>query len=143
MGVMGKVWAWLGIEGEEVVREEMLPLSGNTEESGRSTPNVVSIHSNKTMKVVVCEPDSYEEVQVLADHIKARRQVIINFENTPPDAARRIIDFVSGTTYALEGSCQQLGKTIFVFAPSNVEIAKDHRAMARRPGWSSSPGGER
>jgi cell division inhibitor SepF len=143
MGVFSKMWAWLGLESEEVVREEYVPLPGNVEENQKPGSNVVSIHSNKTMKVVVCEPDSFEEVQVLADHLKGRKQLILNFENTQPEEARRIIDFISGTTYALEGNSQQLGKNIFVFAPNNVEIAKDHRALIRKPGLLNPFGGER
>ena len=95
------------------------------------------------MKVVVCEPDSFEEVQVLADHLKSRKQLILNFENTQPDEARRIIDFISGTTYALDGNSQQLGKNVFVFAPNNVEIAKDVRSLIRKPGLFNPFGGER
>ncbi len=95
------------------------------------------------MKVVVCEPDSFEEVQVLADHLKSRKQLILNFENTQPDEARRIIDFISGTTYALDGNSQQLGKNVFVFAPNNVEIAKDVRGIIRKPGLVNPFGGER
>lgn len=142
MGVFNKMWSWLGLEGEEVVREEYVSLPGSVEDNQKQT-NIVSIHTNKTMKVVVCEPDSFDEVQVMADHLKSRKQLILNFENTQPDEARRIIDFISGTTYALEGNSQQLGKNIFVFAPNNVEISKDHRALIRKPGMINPFGGER
>lgn len=141
MGFGNKFWAWLGIEHEEV-REELLELPQNSEES-RSAANIVSIHTNKTMKVVVCEPESFDEVQILADHLKNRKQIIMNLEATPPDMAQRIIDFLSGTTYALDGHTQQLGRHIFLFAPSNVEIAKDHRSAIRRPGWLNTPGADR
>ena len=141
MGFGDKFWSWLGIEHEEV-REELLELPQNAEES-RSPANIVSIHTNKTMKVVICEPVSFDEVQILADHLKNRRQVIMNLEATPPDMAQRIIDFLSGNTYAFDGHSQQQGRQIFLFTPSNVEIAKDHRTMMRRPGWLNSPGVDR
>jgi len=143
MGMFSKVWSWLGLEGEEEVREEYVSLPGNVEDNQKPIANVVSIHSNKTMKVVVCEPDSFEEVQALADHLRNRKQLILNFENTPPEEARRIIDFISGTTYALDGNSQQLGKNIFVFAPNNVEISKDHRTVIRKTGLINPFGGER
>ncbi len=143
MGVFSKMWAWLGLGSEEIVREELVSLPGNAEENQKPLSNIVSIHSNKTMKVGVCEPDSFEEVQVLADHLKARKQLILNFENTNADEARRIIDFISGTTYALDGNSQQLGKNVFVFAPNNVEIAKDARSIIRKPGLLNPFGGER
>ena len=82
MGKMNKLWNWLGLETEEV-KEEYIDLPAVSDENPRSISNVVSIHSNKTMKVVVCEPDSFDEVQMLADHLKNRKQVILNFENTP------------------------------------------------------------
>ncbi|MDD3852261.1 MAG: cell division protein SepF [Syntrophomonadaceae bacterium] len=145
MGMADKFWAWLGIEKEEV-REEIYELpqdQPHSFEDVRSNTNVVAIHSNKTMKVVVCEPTNFEEVQSLADHLKNRKQVILNMEMTPPEVSQRIIDFISGTTYSLEGHSQQLGKNIFIFTPSNVEISKDHSAMTRRPNWYSPLGGDR
>lgn len=141
MGIVDKFWSWLGIEHEEV-REELLELPQHSDEN-RNAANIVSIHTNKAMKVVVCEPESFDEVQILADHLKSRKQVIMNLENTPPEMAQRIIDFLSGTTYALEGHSQQLGKHIFLFTPSNVEIAKDHRSLVRRPGWLNPSGVDR
>lgn len=144
MGWFAKVWSWMGMETEEVVREELISLPpGQAEDTGKKiNTNVVSLHTNKSVKVVVCEPTSFEEAQALADHLKARKQVIINFENTEPDVMRRIIDFISGTTYALEGSYHQLGKSICVFAPSNVEVARDHRSLMRRSQFGHHAGGE-
>lgn len=141
MGIGDKFWSWLGIEHEEV-REELLEIPTNLEES-RNPANIVSIHTNKTMKVVVCEPESFDEVQILADHLKNRKQVIMNMEATSPEIAQRIIDFLSGTTYALDGHSQQLGRHIFLFTPSNVEITRDHRSVIRRPGWFNTPGVDR
>jgi len=142
MGVMDGLWRWLGVEREEV-REEIIELPAYSEEGQRGSTNVVSIHSNKTFKVVVCEPESFDEVQVLADHLKSRKQLILNFDNTPPEVSQRIIDFISGTTYSLEGHSQQLGKNIFIFTPSNVEIAKDHRSLMRKHGFANPFGGEK
>jgi len=145
MGWFAKVWSWMGmVDPDEMAREELLSLpSGQAEDSSKKiNSNIVSLHSNKSVKVVVCEPTSFEEAQALADHLKARKQVIINFENTEPEVVRRIIDFISGTTYALEGSYHQLGKSICVFAPSNVEVARDHRSLMRRSQFGHHAGGE-
>ncbi|WP_054695732.1 cell division protein SepF [Syntrophomonas palmitatica] len=143
MGWFARVWNWLGLETEEVEREELVSLPQGLEESSRKMgASVVSLHTSKSIKVVVCEPVSFEEVQTLGDHLKARKQVILNFENTDAEVTRRIFDFISGTTYALEGSCHQLGKHIYVFAPSNVEVARDHRSLMRRNNKSSFLGGE-
>lgn len=141
MGIVDKVWNWLGVA-EEEVHEEIVPLSPGPEIHSRQLSNVVSIHANKTMKVVVAEPLSFDEVQLLADHLKNRKQLILSFEKTSSEVARRMIDFLSGAIYSLEGSCQQLGDYIFIFAPSNMEISRDSRSTIRRHGlWNA--GGER
>jgi len=139
---MEKFWRWLGVE-SEVVREELIEIPAPQEETRSSSPNVVSIHTNKTLKVVVCEPESFDEVQMLADHLKNRKQIILNMENTPPDISQRIIDFISGTTYSLEGHSQQLGKNIFIFTPSNVEIARDQKSIIKKNSFVNPFGGER
>ncbi|MGI5920701.1 MAG: cell division protein SepF [Syntrophomonadaceae bacterium] len=133
MSIIDKVWTWFGVQTEEE-REEVvqLPQPGPNESERKGITNLVSIHTNKSIKVVVCEPHSFDEAQVLADHLKSRKQIILNFENTAPEVSQKIIDFISGTTYALEGNSQQLGNNIFLFAPSNVEIAKDHRYIMRK-----------
>lgn len=143
MGLMDKVWTWLGVQTE--VREELmeLPQMGDKDyDNKKNIANVVSIHTNKNLKVVVCEPENFDEVQVLADHLKNRKQIILNFENTPPDVSQKVIDFISGTTYALEGHTQQLGQHIFLFTPSNVEIARDHRSLMRKPIMPAVFGGD-
>lgn len=142
MGIVDKFWNWLGVQNEEI-REEYYELPDNTQDSKKNIANVVSIHTNKTMKVVVCEPEKFEEVQSLADHLRNRKQLIINFENTPKEISQRIIDFISGTTYSLDGDSQQIGPHIFIFTPSNIEIARDHRTIIRKHGLANTFGGER
>lgn len=140
MSLADKFWKWLGVQEET---EERLALPEPKEETAKNPRNIVSLHGNKTMKVVVCEPESFDEAQTLADHLKNRKQVILNFENTSPDIAQRIIDFLSGTTYSLDGHSQRIGPHIFIFTPSNVEIATDHRVVIRRHGLGTSWGGSK
>jgi cell division inhibitor SepF len=143
VGFMDQVWAWFGVQSE--VKEEIVELpETSSAENKRTLANVVSISTNKNFKVVVCEPETFDEVQVLADHLKNRKQIILNFEHTAPEVSQKIIDFISGTTYALEGNSQQLGNNMFIFTPSNVEISKDHRILMRKSGLASKPlGGEK
>lgn len=79
----------------------------------------------KTVKMMVMEPDNFDDSQKIADHLRARRPVILNFEKTEPDIAKRIVDFISGATYALDGSIQKVGKEIFLCVPSNVAVDRD------------------
>lgn len=93
--------------------------------------NVVSLHTQRQVKVVVAEPRTFEEVQEIADNLKNRRPVIVNLEHVDGDLARRIVDFVSGATYGVNGSMQKVGGGIFLFVPSNVDIAGDAQDVER------------
>lgn len=135
MGLVDNFWGWLGVQTE--VEEHIMELPAGQDHDNKALGNVVSIHTNKNLKVIVCEPEKFDEVQALADHLKNRKQVILNFESTPPEVSQKIIDFISGAVYALDGQSQQLGRNIFLFAPSNVEIARDHRSLARKNNTSS------
>lgn len=129
MGLLDRFWGWLGIRDED--EQQFMELPPGLEKENKTT-NLVSIQGGKNVKVMVCEPEKFEEVQTLAEHLKNRKQVILNFESTAPEVSQRIIDFISGATYALDGQSQQLGRNIFLFAPSNVEVAKDHRVLMRK-----------
>jgi len=95
--------------------------------SSRKNAQVVSIHSQKQMRVVVMEPTSFEEAQNIADQLKSRRPVIVNLENAEKMLAKRIVDFISWTTYALNGNMQKVGNGIFLFVPTNVDISGEMR----------------
>ncbi len=73
-------------------------------------------------KMVVIEPNGFEECPKLVDSLKAKKPVIINLENLETDVARKIFDFLSGATYALNGNVQKVTNNIFVFAPENVDV---------------------
>ncbi|MDR1615464.1 MAG: cell division protein SepF [Syntrophomonadaceae bacterium] len=144
MGVVDKIWSFLGVVEEEANEEDANLSQFKEKEKNRSKDNVVSIHSNKTVKVVIAEPISFDEVQMLADHLKTRKQLIINFEKTPPAVAQRLADFLSGTIYALEGQYQKLGNNIYIFAPNNTEFSRDMQVLMRKSNYSpNSPGGIR
>ena len=74
------------------------------------------------MKLVVIEPDGFEDCPKLVDSLKERRPVIINLERLDSDSARKIFDFLSGATYALNGNVQKVANNIFVFATEHVDI---------------------
>jgi cell division inhibitor SepF len=125
IGIMG----FSSEEPEEDIFEENEREKNAQEEvrSNRKNAQVVSIHSQKQMRVVVMEPGSFEEAQNIADQLKARRPVIVNLENAEKMLAKRIVDFISGTTYALNGNMQKVGNGIFLFVPTNVDISGEMR----------------
>ena len=87
------------------------------------------------MKLVVIEPQGFDESPKLVDSLKAKKPVIINLENLETDTARKIFDFLSGATYALNGNVQKVANNIFVFAPENVSV--DYKNDAKMPERSS------
>lgn len=84
--------------------------------------NVVNLHTNSNMKIMVYEPLSYEEAPGIVDDLKSRKVIVINFEQLDLELKRQIFDFVNGALYALEGKIQKVTKDIFILAPNNVEI---------------------
>jgi cell division inhibitor SepF len=91
---------------------------GETKEKFTSMQN----RTTSPFKLVVIEPQSFEECPKLVDSLKSRRPVIINLEKIESESARKIFDFLSGATYALNGNVQKVANNIFVFAPENVDI---------------------
>lgn len=127
MGVMNKFMNFLGLaEEEEVVRRERIveeeDMDVSPQEQKKNKGNVVSIHSQKNIRLVLSEPRSYEETQEIADHLRSRRPCVVNLQRVRSDIALRIVDFLSGTVYALGGSISKLGSNIFLCTPDNVEI---------------------
>ena len=73
-------------------------------------------------KMILFEPRAYSESQQIADYLKKRNAVVVNLKRVTPDQAKRIVDFLSGTLYAIEGGLQKLGGGIFLCTPNNVPV---------------------
>lgn len=101
---------------EEVVGTEL------KSPTGKNVVNLAAIQQPNS-KVVLCEPRSYSEVQEVADHIINYRAVIINLQRVDHTQAKRIVDFLSGTVYAIKGDIQKLGEETFLCTPDNVEVS--------------------
>ena len=116
-GNSGKEQQSVSIEG----KVSAYPQSSKTQGFGATNP----------FKLVVIEPKSFDECPRLVDNLKSRKPVIINLEKIESDTARKIFDFLSGATYALNGNVQKVANNIFVFAPENVDIAAniEHKSI--------------
>ena len=89
-----------------------------------SIPNVVSLQNlQKASKVILVEPRVYAEAQDISEHLKNKRAVVVNLQRIDKDQGIRIVDFLSGTVYALGGDIQRIGTDIFLCAPDTVEVA--------------------
>lgn len=73
-------------------------------------------------KMMLLEPRAYSESQQIADYLKSRNAVVVNLKRVTPDQAKRIVDFLSGTLYAIGGDLQKLGGGIFLCTPNNVNV---------------------
>ena len=83
----------------------------------------VSVANTNAFKLVLIEPKSFDECPKLVDGLKGRRPIIINLEKIETETAKKIFDFLSGATYALNGSVQKIANNIFIFAPESVDIS--------------------
>jgi cell division protein sepF len=90
------------------------------------------------MKVVIVEPKAFEDSENIANQLRDMRPVVINFENTDPHEAARIVDFVSGATFALDGKLEKIGKDIFICVPVNVTVDytdKEYTEISDKLAW--------
>jgi cell division inhibitor SepF len=95
-------------------------LERDTNAKGKS--NIVSLHTQKNIRLILIEPRVFEETQEIADNLKSHRPVVVNLHRVRRDQAKRVIDFLSGTVYALGGSIQRVGDHIFICTPANVDV---------------------
>lgn len=105
-------------EEERRTRRQPVPARNAANTGSSYTPQPQA----QPLKMMIVEPESFEDAQSIADYLRDRKPVVINFESTAPDIAKRIVDFVSGATYALDGNIQKVGKDIFLCTPSNVTV---------------------
>ena len=95
--------------------------------ASRRSSRVVKLHDNspQQMKVVVIQPASFEEARDITNHLKSKKPIVVNLESVDKAVARRIVDFLSGAVYALDGDIQKVSNGIFLIAPNNVGIMGD------------------
>lgn len=85
-----------------------------------------------TSKVVITQPETYEDVEEIGEYLKQRRSVIVNLESINKEDGKRILDFLSGASFALEGNIQKVSNLIYLVTPTSVEIQNDvERAQYR------------
>jgi cell division inhibitor SepF len=85
-------------------------------------------------RVFIARPVEFEEIQIIADNFKDNIPVIINLQETNQDLAKRIIDFCSGLTYALEGNIKKVAEKVFLITPYNVEISSEDKELLKEEG---------
>lgn len=94
-------------------------------------------------KMILLEPRAYSESQQIADYLKGRSAVVVNLKRVTPDQAKRIVDFLYGTIYAIGGDLQKLGGGIFLCTPNNVNVEGKISDDANNSGESKGTRGKK
>ncbi len=143
--LMNKVWDLFGMdkaeqeedydnedvyeyEDEEEEEQEGRGLFGRKNKDNKVVNMPQAQTNSNAIKMVISQPTSFEQSDEICSFLKERKSVIVNLEYVNKDVARRIVDFISGGVYALDGYIQKVSNSIFLVAPSNYEITNE---MAR------------
>ena len=105
--------------------KKMLSPEEEEQEEYEEVKETVVKSSNKEIyknKTILVEPRAFSEAQQIADYLKARNQVVVNFKRVTSDVSKRIMDFLNGIIYAIEGKMEKLGPGIVLCAPKGFEI---------------------
>ncbi len=106
-------------------RETMVSSRGGQSVTKPSSAARFSIAGTSALKLVVIEPKGFNECEKLVESLKNRRPIIINLDKLDTETAKKIFDFLSGATFAINGNVQKIANNIFVFAPENIDIDSD------------------
>jgi cell division inhibitor SepF len=120
-------------------RDEIDDIFADDEPSGRSTTALRAVggpgHGPRAGRGHQVIPKSFNDAQQVADRFKDAVPVILNLQGTDTDLSKRLIDFASGLTYALDGGMQRIADKVFMLTPRNVEISAEERARLIEKGF--------
>ncbi|MCI8393679.1 MAG: cell division protein SepF [Clostridia bacterium] len=135
--LMNKFWNFFGVEQEEDDEElENYNQEYDTDDDddyeednrrifGNRRGKVVDINQGNAVKMVISQPTTFDQSEEICQYLKERKSCIVNLEYVNKDVARRIVDFISGGVYALNGHIQKVSNSIFLIAPANYDIANE------------------
>lgn len=129
--LMNKMWNLLGMEQAEddEYDDEIEDINNEDDEEekklfGRKN-KVTPMPGVSQIKVVISQPTSFEQSQEICENLKDKKAVIVNLEYVNKEVARRIVDFMSGAVFAVDGQIQKVSNSIFLIAPFNYEITNE------------------
>lgn len=128
--LLDKMMNLVGWEDREAAAEEKATLEDDqTQEYKKITGlkrnqqnKIVNINSQGHFKVVIHNPQTFEQAREITEHLKSKKAVVVNVEALDKNLAQRIVDFLSGSVYALSGNIQKVTNGIILVAPQNVDI---------------------
>lgn len=131
MGIVDKFKNFIGYPDESYYGEEdeeagdnVLSVAQAPSSSDRSN-KVVNIHATTQLQVVLVKPERFEDASGIADHLNAKRTIVLNLESANKDVTRRLIDFLSGVAYANNGQIKRVANSTYIITPYNVGIMGD------------------
>ena len=122
-------------EENDVIKDEQHQPPQYLHSSSKKQQNkVVNIHSNNQFKVVIMQPENFDDARDICDHLKNKKPVVVNLEDLGKETAQRVVDFLSGSVYALDGDIQKISAGIFLIAPNNVDIMGEFKDELKNKG---------
>lgn len=112
-------------EEETITRKSDSARTSNFDDEPRKGNKVVNIHATAQLQVVLVKPERFDDASTVADHLNAKRTVVLNLESANKDVARRILDFLSGVAYANDGQIKKVANCTFIITPYNVGVMGD------------------
>lgn len=124
--ILKNIMDFLGFD-DTSYEDDNIENSQNEKVNARVIHNdkVVNLQKYSSSKVIVVNVRKFNDVTKVCDNLKQHKVVLINLENMSHESSKRVLDFVGGACYALEGSIQKIDPNIFVVCPDNVEISGD------------------
>ncbi|MFZ7122051.1 MAG: cell division protein SepF [Eubacteriaceae bacterium] len=131
----GKVKNLLGLEIEDEFDEDEFEETTDEELSeevksifnkkNKKDKNITMSNMKGNSKVLVVEPEFFEDAPGICDNLKKNKTVVVNLENADYEDGRKIFDFLNGSVYALDGTIQKISENVFILAPSSVDVITD------------------
>ena len=114
------------VENEEYDEREYEDVqNADTERDVPRQTGAISSASSAALEMKIVRPEKFEDVKSIANHLLERRTVVLNLEGTNRETIRRILDFLGGTTYAIEGQIKRAANSTYVITPKNVDVSAD------------------
>ena len=112
----------MGVFDKILGKEEIGEITSEDEFYTLDVQEAYRDNNSEGNKMILLEPRAYSESQQIADHLKKRNTVLVNLKRVTAEQAKRIVDFLSGTLYAIGGDLQKLGSGIFLCTPKNINV---------------------
>ena len=132
MGFMDKMRSFMGApdddfddEREDIITKQEENLDYTGEFRAGKNNKVVNIHATAQLQVVLVKPERFDDASSIADHLNAKRTIVLNLESTNKEVSRRLVDFLSGVAYANNGQIKKVANNTFIITPYNVGIMGD------------------